>query len=196
MIRHILIGVPLALLTTPLVAAGPAGAEATTPPSAPAAPVQPADPVSKPGALDAVLGDGRRQGSRVSGDDFLPVDQAFRLYATADGPDHARLNWQIADGYYLYRSRIRVTADAGPVHLGPLKMPAGQVKTDEYLGRQVIYHHELDARLPLLRAAAAPATDLILKVTYQGCAEAGLCYPPTTKEVTLHLPAGGAPAGR
>ena len=64
--------------------------------------------------------------------------------------------------------------------LGKTDFPPGITKTDEYFGEQVIYHDELVARVPLARAAGG-AQPLALAVTYQGCAEAGLCYPPTTK---------------
>jgi thiol:disulfide interchange protein DsbD len=70
-------------------------------------------------------------------------------------------------------------------------MPQGQIKTDEYFGRQEVYHHELVATVPVVRATGG-AFELPLQVTYQGCADAGLCYPPITKDVTVNLSAGAA----
>jgi thiol:disulfide interchange protein DsbD len=126
-----------------------------------------------------------------SGDEFLDPDVAFRLAVTPEGPDRVRLHWTIASHYYLYRDRIKVATTTPGVTLGKTDFPPGITKTDEYFGEQVIYHDELVARVPLARAAGG-AQPLALAVTYQGCAEAGLCYPPTTKTFNLDLPAGGA----
>ena len=127
----------------------------------------------------------------ASGDEFLDPDVAFRLAVTPEGPDRVRLHWTIASHYYLYRDRIKVATTTPGVTLGKTDFPSGIIKTDEYFGEQVIYHDELVARVPLARAAGG-AQPLALAVTYQGCAEAGLCYPPTTKTFKLDLPAGGA----
>lgn len=128
-------------------------------------------------------------GLKSGNDTFLPPDQAFRFDALPDGSDRVRLNWEIADGYYLYRTRIKVASPSTQAQLGVLQMPTGQFKTDEYFGRQEIYHHELVATVPVARAAGGDLA-LPLQVTYQGCADAGLCYPPITKTVMVRL-AGG-----
>ncbi len=116
-------------------------------------------------------------------DEFLPVREAFRLTIARD--DHGFIaRWQIADGYYLYRDKFRfalvdnqgVTITA----LGAPQSPAGQLKDDEIFGRVEIYHTQVDVRLPLNVIPQQPAT-ATLQVTYQGCAEAGLCYPPETE---------------
>ncbi len=120
--------------------------------------------------------------------DFLPVDQAFRLDAVADGPDRVRIIWEIAPDYYLYRERLKVATDSNQVQLGAWTLPKGETKTDEYFGTQEVYHDELIALLPVSRAAGA-AIELPLRVTYQGCAEAGLCYPPETRLLPVTLPA-------
>jgi thiol:disulfide interchange protein DsbD len=131
---------------------------------------------------------------RTSGDDFLPPDRAFRFDALPDGTDRVRLNWEIADGYYLYRARIKVMTPSTRAQLGAPQMPQGQIKTDEYFGRQEVYHHELVATVPVVRATGG-AFELPLQVTYQGCADAGLCYPPITKNVTVNLSAGAGSGG-
>src|SRR5579862_365421 len=140
-----------------LILAAPASAD----------PGQPASAAAKSG-IDAALG------QKSQGEEFLPPDQAFRFDALADGSDRVRLNWEIADGYYLYRARIKVTTSEGRVELGAVQFPAGQVKNDEYFGRQEVYHHELVASLPVARKSGG-ALELPLSVTYQGCADAGLC---------------------
>jgi thioredoxin:protein disulfide reductase len=144
-------------------------------------------PARKPTGIDALLGS-----ARTSGDDFLPPDQAFRFRALAEGTDRVRLNWEIAEGYYLYRARIKVTTPSTGAQLGATQFPAGQVKSDEYFGRQEVYHHELIATVPVARARGG-AFELPLQVTYQGCADAGLCYPPITKTLTVTLPAAASP---
>jgi thioredoxin:protein disulfide reductase len=174
-IRHILIGA-LALLAV----ASLAGAAS---PPAPTASTSPPTPAASPlGAL------------RTSGDDFLPPDQAFRFDALEGGSDQVQLNWEIAEGYYLYRSRIKVATTSAAAQLGSPQFPAGEVKNDEYFGRQEIYHHELRVAVPVARAAGGTFT-LPLQVTYQGCAVAGLCYPPITRLVSVTLPGGAGAAG-
>jgi len=168
--RHIL-AAALLLLTADLHAQAPASSP----------------PPARTG-IDAVLGS-----ARTSGDDFLPPDKAFRFDAIAEGTDRVRLNWEIAEGYYLYRARIKVKTASTSVQLGAPQFPPGQVKTDEYFGKQEVYHHELAAVVPVARASGSEL-DLPLEVTYQGCADAGLCYPPQTKTVSVRL-AGGPASG-
>ena len=158
---------------------------ATEPAAAPASGA-PAAPSAQKAPIDALL-----SSSRSGGDDFLPPDRAFQLEALAEGTDRVRLNWHIADGYYLYRARIKVSTSDPHAQLGPTQFPPGQVKNDEYFGRQEIYHHELSAAIPVVRERGG-ALELPLQVTYQGCAEAGLCYPPITKAVTVSLAATAA----
>jgi thioredoxin:protein disulfide reductase len=175
-IRHILV---LALLAGSASALAQAQPAAQVPQSSPAA--------APPKGLSSVLGT-----VKTSGDDFLPAEQAFRFDALAGGSDQVQLNWEIADGYYLYRARIKVATPSTAAQLGAPQFPAGQFKTDEYFGRQEIYHHELRVTVPVARAAGG-AFALPLEVTYQGCAEAGLCYPPVTRAVSVTL-AGGSGA--
>jgi thioredoxin:protein disulfide reductase len=120
-------------------------------------------------------------------DEFLPVDEAFALTADARSANEIVLNWRIADGYYLYKDRIKLApADAGAI--GTLALPKGEPHHDDYFGDQEVYRQSLDAALPV----PAGAKSVSFKVTYQGCADAGLCYPPETKLLTVSL--DGAPA--
>jgi thiol:disulfide interchange protein DsbD len=126
--------------------------------------------------------------------DFLPPDEAFRFSALADGPDKIRLTWGITDGYYLYRARIKASSDSAQAKLGELALPTGETKIDEYFGKQEVYHHDIVGSISVARSGAGDLT-VPLKVTYQGCASAGLCYPPITKTVSIVLPsAAGGPA--
>jgi len=148
----------------------------------------PEQPARKASGIDALLGF-----ARAGDDEFLSPDQAFRFDAIPEGTDRIRLNWEIAEGYYLYRARIKVRTTSANAQLGAPQFPPGQVKTDEYFGKQEVYHHELAASVPVARSSGGEL-ELPLEVTYQGCAEAGLCYPPQTKSVVVRL-AGSAGSG-
>lgn len=109
--------------------------------------------------------------------DFLPVEQAFRLGVSQDGDGQVRLNWTISDGYYLYRKQVKVEGDpAGSVK--EVTLPAGVIKNDEFFGPSEVYHDQLAVQV---EAPAAKA----LTISWQGCADAGICYPPQTRRVTL-----------
>ena len=179
-IRHI--STALLLMSLGLQVQAQTASPAPPGPTAASAPSQ----AAPKGGINALL-----DSLKTSGDDFLPPDRAFRFDALPDGTDRVRLNWEIADGYYLYRARIRVMTPSTRAQLGAPQMPQGQIKTDEYFGRQEVYHHELVATVPVVRATGG-AFELPLQVTYQGCADAGLCYPPITKDVTVNLSAGAA----
>ena len=131
---------------------------------------------------------------------FLPVDEAFVFSAVSSSPDRITLRWEIADGYYLYRDKVKLAVADEAATLGTVQFPAGTVHQDDYFGEQVVYYGELLADLPV--SAPAGTQEIGLDVTYMGCADAGLCYPPTTKRVNVALGAsppaagGSASAGR
>ncbi|MBM0103475.1 protein-disulfide reductase DsbD [Steroidobacter sp. S1-65] len=125
-------------------------------------------------------------GAPKRNDDFLPPDEAFRFGPGMEQPDKVALTWIIAEDYYLYKDRIQVTTDTPGVTLGRLQLPEGKPKHDEYFGDTEVYYEVLEASLPIARPAGAGTLDL--NVTYQGCAEGGLCYNPITKQVSLELP--------
>jgi thiol:disulfide interchange protein DsbD len=120
-------------------------------------------------------------------DDFLPADEAFDFSGVITGPNALHLRWVIADGYYLYKSKIQVRTDSKLVQLGAPDLPAGETKTDEYFGTQEVYHQQVEGDVPFSRASP-DAGEFEARVTYQGCAEAGLCYPPIHKTLKLVLP--------
>jgi thiol:disulfide interchange protein DsbD len=125
-------------------------------------------------------------------DQFLPVDQAFVFTAIADGSDRVLLDWQVAPGYYLYRHRTSAKTATPGFALGEIAMPAGKKKNDEFFGDVEVYYGILTATVPVTRPAGASAFEI--EVTYQGCADAGLCYPPVTKTVAIELPPPGTPS--
>ena len=124
-------------------------------------------------------------------DQFLPVDQAFVFTAIADGGDAVLLDWQIAPGYYLYRHRISAKTATPGVSLGEIALPDGKKKTDEFFGDVEVYYDLLSAKLPVRRPVIASTVEIA--VSYQGCADAGLCYPPVTKTVSIEMPPPGTP---
>jgi len=124
--------------------------------------------------------------------DFLPPDTAFRVGAQVDG-SVMRVRWVIADGYYLYRHRMDVKAESPDLMVAAPVFPKGIFKTDPYLGTQEIYQQQVEATVAYTRLDAG-AHPLQIKVTYQGCAEAGLCYPPISKVIFPQAPPAGAGA--
>jgi thiol:disulfide interchange protein DsbD len=121
------------------------------------------------------------RGAATNEDDFLPPDVAFRVAASADD-NTIRVRWVIADGYYLYRHRMDIRAESPDLVTFAPAMPAGAVKVDPYFGSQEIYRQQVEATVRYTRLDAG-AHPLQIKVTYQGCADAGLCYPPITKVI-------------
>jgi thiol:disulfide interchange protein DsbD len=122
--------------------------------------------------------------------DFLDPDVAFRATSRVDG-NVLRVRWVIADRYYLYRQRMDIKAESPDLTLGEPSFPQGTLKTDPYLGTQEIFTQQVEATVPFTRLDAG-AHPIQIKVTYQGCAEAGLCYPPITK--VIFATSGAAPA--
>jgi thioredoxin:protein disulfide reductase len=139
--------------------------------------------------LDTVLGKSSGQ------DEFLPPEVAFKPAATVLSADQVSVHWQIAPGYYLYRDRAKFSTSNTDAVLGQPNFPAGEQHNDEFFGQQVVYHHDLEVKLAVSRASTA-AMPLHLTVTYQGCADKGLCYPPQKREFELQLPAATAGGNR
>jgi thiol:disulfide interchange protein DsbD len=136
------------------------------------------------------LGKSRPTGSNTTGD-VIAVDDAFRLSADMAGPERIKLTWVIAEGYYLYRSKISVATDSKLIALGTPVLPQGQELTDDNLGKQEVYRGVLDVEVPFSRARAEGGK-VDLDVAYQGCAEGRICYPLTRKELSVTVGASQA----
>ena len=138
--------------------------------------------------------------AQVVDSEFLPPSEAFKVEAVAEGADRVRVDFLVTPGYYLYRHRMSFAVDtaAGPVAatLGAVDIPAGEWKEDEFFGRQQVFHESMSVSVPVSRAPGG-ALELPLVVGLQGCAEAGLCYPPEKRRFKVMLPAatGSATAG-
>jgi thioredoxin:protein disulfide reductase len=123
-------------------------------------------------------------------DDFLEPEKAFRFDARALDDRTVEVRFEIAPGYYMYRERFAFEA-AAPAQLGAAQLPAGKVKYDETFAKDVeTYRGELRIAVPVQTAQGA----LRLLVTSQGCADAGLCYPPMQSAAEVRLVAFGATA--
>jgi len=120
--------------------------------------------------------------------DFLPVREAFRLNLIDASPELVKLRFVAQEGYYLYRHQFKFWTDTPGVVVAEANLPAGERKTDDYFGEVEVYYGVLDVELPIRNPQNQPFT---LQVTYQGCADKGLCYPPETESLDI----GGAPTG-
>ena len=146
---------------------------------------------SAPGSdtLQALQALDQNLGLNAPDDEFLDPDAAFRVNVSEASPGELLIRWDIAEGYYLYRDKLDIRLLAGDgVTAGPVSLPEGEIKHDEFFGDVQVFHHEVEARLPLQRASGA-ATEVSVQLGYQGCAEAGICYPPIKKQLTLSLAA-------
>ena len=124
-------------------------------------------------------------GFSASGD-FLPVDEAFVTGASvASSP---RVFWQIHPGYYLYRGRLAFALEGAPEARLDTSLPPGLAKDDPYFGPVEVFYNDLSVAFSL---EGPVPQDAMLRVSYQGCADAGLCYPPETRWIAL----AGAKAG-
>lgn len=115
---------------------------------------------------------------------FLPVDEAFQPRARATDDGGIAVTWRIADGYYLYRHAFDFESATPGVQIGAAQLPDGAKTRDEFFGEIETYRQLVTALLPVSRAPDAPAA-AALEVQYQGCADAGLCYPPQTRTLTV-----------
>ena len=109
---------------------------------------------------------------------FIPADRAF-VFDFQQNQHDLSLTWQVKEGYYLYRKQVSITP--AKANVGALQMPAGEWHEDEFYGKSEIYRQRLSVPVTVVQAGKGAT----LTVTYQGCADAGFCYPPETKVVPL-----------
>ena len=110
---------------------------------------------------------------------FIPADQAFAFDFQQSQHD-VNLSWQVKEGYYLYRQQIKI--NPANASIAPLQLPKGEPHNDEFYGKSEIYRQHLVVPVTLTQASHGAT----LTVTYQGCADAGFCYPPETRTVPLN----------
>jgi thiol:disulfide interchange protein DsbD len=145
-------------------------------------------------ALIGFSAPGFAQSSLFGGsNDFLPVDEAlpFSSFSSDKG---VILRWDIAPEHYLYQGRVEVTSKTEGVELGqPEFSYRGTDTEDEYFGKVTVFYDPVQAEV----AVSLPegVREANLEVTYQGCANAGLCYPPQTRDVLYYADSGSGNGG-
>lgn len=120
----------------------------------------------------------------------LPPEKAFRFSARALNPQTIEARFAIADGYYLYRDKIRFSVEPADAGLSVPPLPAGKAKEDQFFGRVETYRDSLIVNLGLRNAAAGQK--VVIQAESQGCWDQGICYPPQVQRVTVPLPAASA----
>jgi thiol:disulfide interchange protein DsbD len=118
----------------------------------------------------------------------LPPEKAFRFSARLIDARTIEARFVIANGYYLYRDKVHFTVEPASAGLSVPPLPNGKVKEDQFFGRVETYRGGIVVNLAL--KDAKPGQQVVIVAESQGCADIGLCYPPTVQRVTLGLPEG------
>ena len=118
--------------------------------------------------------------------ELLEPDQAFAISVSVVDDATLQVHWDIADGYYMYRDRMRFSTESPGVELGEPQLPPGKIKDDEFFGQIATFRKQVTITIPVSRTAEGPKT-IQLKAVSQGCADIGVCYPPHTQLATLQL---------
>ncbi|MFA7494903.1 MAG: protein-disulfide reductase DsbD [Acidithiobacillus sp.] len=121
----------------------------------------------------------------ASADHFLSPSEAFVFSAKLSGPQQLQLRWDVAPGYHLYRDRIQLVVRPDNIRLSHYVLPQGVKLNDPAFGKMRVLEGENTLRIPFSITGKVPSA-ITLTATYQGCANAGVCYPQQTK--TVHLP--------
>ena len=114
--------------------------------------------------------------------EFLSPDEAFVMSHEIINDNHLKVTWQIHPGYYLYMGMFEFESLDNNNKIQKVEMPEGKKKTDEFFGEVDIYYYQTEADVYLENKIS---DNLELKVKYQGCADAGLCYPPVFKKISV-----------
>ena len=121
--------------------------------------------------------------------ELLEPDEAFNFSASINKHQQLALNWRIAKGYYLYQKKIAATIiEPNTLSIGTINFPEGQQKTDEIFGETLVYYNDVTLIAPF-STPLKQQTKITIEVSFQGCADIGVCYPPMKKRLTLSLQA-------
>lgn len=121
-----------------------------------------------------------------SASSFVPVEQAYQLVIAVEA-DQIIFNWSIRDGYYLYRDRFKFNAVDATSQLRSPVFETGKVKWDDYFEADVeVYYKKTSVAVPF----QSSAEQIEMQIESQGCADAGLCYPPYKQWLTIDLASG------
>lgn len=149
--------------------------------------------VTAASALVGVMGVLLNIGTFAADLKLLPPEEAFRFAARALDTRTIEANFSIANGYYLYRDKMSFVIEPDATALGASALPPGKVKDDPFFGQVETYRDRVVVRLPL--SQASPGRKVTLRAESQGCADAGVCYPPNTQRVTLAVPSNDGRPG-
>ena len=131
----------------------------------------------------------------VGAEEFLDPAVAFKPTARAVDGRSVEVDFEIAKGYYLYRDKFRFAVEGDAAKAGTAIFPPGKEKNDDNFGRVTVYYGPTTIALPIERSGTGDLP-LKLKVTSQGCADAGVCYPPQTQILAVTLPTPDAPPAK
>lgn len=123
---------------------------------------------------------------------FLPVHEAFRAGIVEADAERIHLQFDVTPEYYLYRHRLKFKLLGGDAQITQVNLPDGVERTDEFFGDVEVYYNSLAVVLDIAQSNR-PASQL--RVEYQGCADAGLCYPPETLLLDLPVASGNTEPG-
>lgn len=116
---------------------------------------------------------------------FLPPDEAFQLKLIARDAHTLQASFNITEGYYLYRDKIKMSSKDGAIKITP-NLPQGDMKNDPNFGPTQVLHHSFQADAAL-EGNTDMASSITINAVYQGCSEQGLCYPPINKTLVVDL---------
>ncbi len=134
-------------------------------------------------AIKKVADIGSNLGLNDNQDMPLPVGKAFKFSTSIEGKQYF-VKWDITKDYYLYRNKVKITALTNGIKVKDVKIPKGKTKKDPLFGQVQVFYNSLNVSATL----EGELSDKIekLQVVYQGCAEAGICYPPVRKIVSIN----------
>ena len=119
---------------------------------------------------------------------LLEPERAFAFSVQALDEKTVEARFAIANGYYLYREKLHFSV--GPASLADAPaLPPGKIKDDEFFGKVETYRGQLAVKLAMQQPA--PGSKVVVRAESQGCADAGVCYPPQVQHVTVTLPLPG-----
>ena len=132
-------------------------------------------------------------GAAAADPKLLPPEEAFRFSARALDERTIEARFAVADGYYLYRDKMRFAVTPDAAALVAPQLPPGKVKEDQFFGKVETFRDGVVVRL--VTAGTGPGQSVVLAAESQGCADLGVCYPPNVQKVTIVMPAAGKGPG-
>ncbi|MBX2868220.1 MAG: protein-disulfide reductase DsbD [Acidiferrobacterales bacterium] len=117
--------------------------------------------------------------------EYLAVEDAFQLTMSVADEKSVTAEFEVAEGYYLYKKQMKFTRNGTP--LSTVSLPEGEIKNDEYFGEAFVFRNAFTVPVELARTSSA-AEKITVEATYQGCADEGICYPPVTEKHEFTFP--------